>query len=422
MWVYENDIDVLYFSSGHFEYNENIVITSFNNTLIKGDVKKETVEYLELYDKSIIPFFQKIHESNGSIIIIENMQNQPQYLLKQAAEKFIQLMQLESDTNIPFIIMFSLSYNRFKKPYTHIITKLEHLYQSKDGKKINLDNSILIGNNAGRIKTTTQPADNITDRAFANNIGIKNFLTPNHVFLNDMSPRSWKWHNHNINIKDVVLKHKVLIEPSFNDILNDQVSSNTNQTNQNITKVIFITGPPTSGKTLLGNRIRMYLNDTYQKEQIARDVIILDVNNFEHSKQLIKVLTAELEHQLTENPQKYSDIIVIDTNENIYKRSLYFDIFTNKNSQISKNIKKYKLKYIEIDIERNLCEYLNIFRLQISKSNTLKLIPKYIYNTYYNNYKKFSPKEIKDVSLLTILKIVNFPFVIRERKELYYYY
>jgi DNA 3'-phosphatase len=369
MWIYEEDNKLLYFISKNFSYRPNVAIFSLCNTLIKNSIGKNNIKFMEIND--IIPTLKQI-DSCGSIVIIENGSGISRENLKLITKKFFDLIDNENNS-IPFIIMFPLKNNKFQKPYTHIFNRLQHLYAANEKIIIN-EASIVVGNAAGRIRVNSIAGDKSDhDRAFASNIDIM-FKTASQFFNNNTIPRQWKWSydiNKILTAQKSLIDKKLLVEPRFEDIF------------FGITEkfIVFIAGPPTSGKTLLGNRITSYF------KSIEVGTTTYDSNKYTVDQMLLS---------FKESIYMGENIIIIDTFESNQKRNYYLSVINN-----------YKIFYIEIDIKRDLCEFLNVFRLQISK-NIFEKYPKYIYNNYYTHYRSINS--------------IKFPLIIRPRKELFYHY
>lgn len=399
MWNYESDTGILYHISKNFEFKETAAILSMHNTLIKSTLSKD-IRAICLFDSGIIEFLKNIHDGGGSIIIIDDMQNIPQYSIKDGIKRFYELLD-NSTLELPFFIMFSTINNRYRKPYTHMFDKIQTIYRSRSETIIDVELSILVGNNAGRIKTATFGGDVVTDRAFAYNIGIPNFITPQVAFNGDNTPRNWKWRPSIIG--DFIEKHKTLVETPIESIFETNTNNN----------VVFIAGPPTSGKTLLGNRIRGHLLGITPNKKVD----IFDIDNYESIRQMVAVIRSDIEDQIQNKIAK--DIVIIHNMELNHYRNIYFSIFEPIPVAV---MKYYSIKYIEMDIERPLAEFLNMFRMQISRSNTLKPHSKYDYNTYYNRYSKFDISKITLKKIIPVLKYIRYRFVIREKPEMFYKY
>lgn len=383
MWIHDNKNNVLYFISNNYTYRPNIAILSLSQTLIKEQLTKENLPFINLYNDNILPFLKQIDE-NGSIVIIENMQNISIENIKHIVAKFFKLI-LNEINDLSFMFIFSLKNNKYKKPYTLIYHYLQAIYTSKTDNLIDLENSIMIGNNAGRLKTKLYQKDKYDyDRAFAFNINIT-FRTPDEMFTSNPAPRVWTW-QYNV-IEKIIKDQQILVEPSFRDIF-----TNPDPSNNIKNYLIFVAGPISSGKSLLGNRIKSYL------KELDIITIIFDINNYTSQVQMIDEI-----NKISNNT---TSIIIIDNCESDKKRNLYFNLFTNNQN--------YNVKYIEIQASRILCEFLSRFRLQITKTN-LNLVNSYEFNNYYNYYSILKSPSIN-------LKYIKYPLILRTRKEIYYHF
>jgi hypothetical protein len=398
MWVSEEENKLLYYVHDHYKFEYNLSILSFSNTLIEGEIHKENITYMNLFDDSVEKTLTHLNEY-GSVVIMENAKASKE-TLKLTIGKFFTLLQ----TEIPFIIMFSLADNKYRKPYTHLLDKLQDIYnhrlsqsdKQKDGtfkvEKFDLDNSIVIGNNAGRLGSKYLKQDiSDCDRAFARNIGVDNFRTPEQVFRNDQTSRQWKW-TKNLNIEMVLKQQKNLVEPSF-EIIVDKAD------------IIYITGPPTSGSTLLGNRINVYI----QKLGLMSEII--DINNYSNTSLMLDFISRQMT-DLADNPRV---LIIIDNLETTTKRLKHF-------TTLVKNVDRVvNVKYIEMNVTRDICEFMNKFRLQISKSSKIELTKPSEYNSYYRYYKPLIDNGITMTLPKNIdLKYISYPLIIRERSELFF--
>ncbi len=413
MWTFEENNKILYFVSKNFVYQKNMIIFSLNRCLINETISNEMEQGVQLYDpmqtgSNVLPFLKHVSQSM-SLIIIENLPYIDQEVIKKSVCNFFELINNEIN-QIPFIMLFSLCNNRFKKPFTHSFNKIKELYFS-NSKAINLNDSIVIGPNAGRIKTYMYNADiSDHDRAFAANIGINNFRTPNQIFCNDKTPRQWQWKYDVIN--DIMLKQKTITEISLNNIFNKDVLTNKK------CFIVFIAGPPSSGKSCLGNRVKAEI-----KNISPYDTVILDIGAYNKRYELAGTFqrcissginsinndSSNIDNNISSN---ITNIIVIDFLENSAKRNVYFNFI---NSRIQDIDALYANVYIEIDTTRTVCEFLNKFDLQISKKNK-ELYRSYDYNEYYKSYSEFS--SIQKIPI----KFMKFPLKIYLRKELFYHY
>lgn len=373
-----------------YQYSRNIAVCSFLNTLIKFD----SLTYdITIFEESVYQFLVQITKLGCSVIVIDNKSEgmSTKHLLdlikkfSLLIEKYLTENNLEIDF-IPIMFLISLKNDRYKKPYTNIFKELERLY-SNNNSSINLEQSIIIGNKAGRLKQGIYSKDiNCDDRAFAYNIGIKKFMTPENLFSKDSSPRKWSWSDSYMSIDDrklLLKKQKYLIEPPFNSIFTNIESKN----------YIFISGPPSSGKSLLSKRIEEYfINNSISNSKI----LILDINKFEGRKDIL----FEFEKSLK---MDYVVIIIVDSLYNDYERNLYFTKIPDK---------KY---YFEISTKLDICQLLNSIKVEKSKTYTLELYKSSDFYTFKKKYQEFNPLE-------TNIEYVTYPLKIRTSPELFYHY
>lgn len=403
MWIHEQHNNLLYFISTNFVYRPQIVFTSFGNTLIKDAISKEKINLMSLTD-NITENLKQIN-SIASIVVIENI-NLSIITIKHAVAKFLRL--LDNTSNISFIFMFGLKDNGFKKPYTHIFHTLENIYRSKL-KSIDLDNSIYIGNNAGRLETGYYKADKYDyDRAFAYNVGIKVFKTPEEAFNPNISSRTWRW---KYNAIDKILNKQInLVEPSISTLHTYGVNS--------LKQVIIIAGPPSSGKSTLANKIHnSCININKQKNKKSRKCEIIDINNFTTRIEMYKYLNKKLsldtndknnEYEFTEyGDTGFNTFIIVMPFESDQNRKLYFDIFEKTLCSVT---------YIDMEVSRNVCEFLNKFKVQNSKQISPDSI--FFVNNYYKYYKKFNPETHMGI----YVEYIIYPLVLTVTKEIKYHY
>lgn len=199
MWIYEEINKLLYFVSDNFSYQSNVAIFSLSCTLVQDVIHKDQISNMQL-NGGVLTCLNHINENlsrpNGSIVIIESGYKISRENIKLITKKFFDLIDNEVN-RIPFIIMFPMKNNRLQKPYTHIFTRLEQLYNAKESIIIK-EKSIVVGSAAGRFNTGILPADvNDHDRAFASNIEVS-FKTSSQFFNDNAAPRQWNWCNNMI--------------------------------------------------------------------------------------------------------------------------------------------------------------------------------------------------------------------------------
>jgi DNA 3'-phosphatase len=390
MWNYDSKNHLLIYKSSNFYYSSSICIFSFIQTLVK---KYYVGNNLTLFHPYILNFLKLINNdgNGGSIIILENNFWDSIKIIKEMISCFFKLIDNENN-KIPFYIIFSLKKNKFKKPHTNIWKLIEKSYQDNN-KSIDLNASIYIGCNAGRDKNKIYIKDNSDiDRALCENIKIKIFKTPEQIFLNDYSIRNWSWNNKIISIDKRI---EIIKNQSDNEIIF------SNFVNLNKKQIIMISGPPCSGKTMLGNRIKRYIYDNINN----KNIITLDINYFNNQQECLYNLNDVL------NNNRGDYVILIDTLGLQSIRKNYIDLIDEFDDY-------YDIVFVDIITTKEICLLLNQFKLEISRSSNIKEIPTYIFNNYFINYSKIENIKIENIKI----KYIEFPLILRKRDELFYHY
>ncbi len=380
MWHDFEEEKVCCYVSANFQYRPNLAIFSFFKTLVKG--ASFTKNRMFLFSSGVIPFLSKVNQ-NGAVIIIENKFSKLNSVL--LIEEFCRLLE-KQEKQIEFIALFILSPNRYKKPNTNILSIIENLYimggcniQGRDW--FNMTKSIVVGTNAGRHGSHQIRADeNDCDRAFAHNLGIKVFRTPEDVFLNAAVMRRWTWKVDTVG--KFLEEQKNKQEPEFSSFI-DSVSDKK--------KLIFIAGAPASGKTLLARRLLDFLKRS--NINTKNSVSMLDIN--------------------TSNTGDICE--AIDSfNENINMTLIITDMLYDETFIRYLNIVNASIDIIcvELDSILNLCVFLDRFRLQVTTSSKLiELKKEYIARWFLTKRTKWPN-----------VKYVPFPLMLRTRPESFFHY
>lgn len=414
MWTYDKEKGLLYFISDNFAFKPAVSIFSFYKTLIKDYVvftrgtnsgsgtnsagSKDIT--LNLFHPSVITFLKNVNTDGGSIIVIENAFYDTHTNIKQVVAKFLSLVNTTESVKIPFFMVFILSPNKFKKPNTNIYKQVEKMYKAQDkneNKIIDKSISILVGANAGRkANYTYRTDDSDVDRAFANNIDFDIFHTPEQIFINDFTPRHWVWSSYTLSLEErskFLENAKLVIEPKCKDLFKHDIK-----------QLIFISGPPVSGKTLLGNRIKYFYTKVLNVDPLK--IIILDINNYKDPIKLTDLVIKTYEEHKN-NPIK---IIVIDTLGSFLERRLYL-------AKLNIIILEVPTIFIEVQIDKRLSkQLLNQFKLQIAISPNIKLTTNQTFNKYYSTYVPFDPL------LQPNITYILWPFKLHPSNELLYRY
>jgi DNA 3'-phosphatase len=347
---------VVYYISNEFKFTNKFAMFTFNETLIKS-----LTMVCDKYDSAIYKL-NELHSNNINIIIYESITDNCG-LYKKACEKFISKHQKIANNVLIFI---STKKNKYAKPFTGIISLLDILACSQNI-KIDISNSIYIGNNAGRITYNNKLIDkNCDDRSFAYNAGLT-FYTPDRFFLNTGILSLWQADLHIPTIDErslLLINNKSLIIPN----LFDEIESLDTEFKK---LSIIITGQLSSSKTTLSKKLIRKLE--------------------------IEKLTHPVYNTYIPNDINYNNINIFD---------IKFDY-----SQIIKIIKasmteKVKILLIDIDIPIKTAKLLN--HIHIQKSTIVyQLYQDYMYDVYESKKNK-----LLDLGQIPCLRYVKFPLFI----------
>jgi hypothetical protein len=378
MWYELEDEKIMYYISDNFEFKPNLAIFSFNKTLVNYAYSNR--QPISLFAQSVIPFLEKINQK-GSIIIVENRFFRTSHI-KDNIEKFQELLG-ESSASISFLAIFILKPNKYKKPNTNIFVKLANIYKEHLPKpemfvEFDKSKSILIGANAGRYAMDSLSADdNDCDRAFAHNLGIEAFRTPEHMFLNSNLSRRWAWKT--TPVDKFLIDQKNREEPHFETLFDIKYPKN----------LVFITGSLSSGKTTLSRRLTDFLLTIKSEDTFAKK----DINTSDLGE-ICETLEAF-------NTNELQFLFIVDL--------LYDEVFSKYLMIVNPLV---KITCIEMDASRELCIFLDKFRLQISKSPNINELKKEDIAKWF----------LKERTKKDHIDYINFPMILRTRDESFYHY
>lgn len=247
---WKDSTDILIYISPDFTYSKCIILTEFDNCLIKPlpktaiyhkinprDVTFYSEEYIEELKKSSCEY---------SIVILSNQMHSEKLIYDMIKRKFEMFL---SKINIPVIAIFATRPNYLSKPHTGMWKLLKRLYKNKN---FIIEKACYISNNSGTIfeKETKNNVKLIydktdLDRVFAFNINvpfytIEEYLNPNYT-------AKYEWNKTYLSPTDLQLyieNTKKYVNPSI-------INSIFNKPNAAITQLhmIFIMGYPRCGKT-----------------------------------------------------------------------------------------------------------------------------------------------------------------------------
>ncbi len=252
----------------------------------------------------------------------------------------------------------------------------------------------------GRVAYNGSDADTSdVDRAFGANIEISTIRSPEQVFLSDMTPRKWLW-SANVppseQLRQYIDKHQNVEEPSFAEIVE---SLDTN-------KLLLVSGPPASGKTLLANRLAEHIKATgrytsvriccYNTKKKITDAILLDI---------------EKRFNVSDADNKIVHIIVGQFGRPDVRRRIIGFIEDLQTKFI------FDVVFVEMQTTPSICFLLDQFRLQITRDANVIETPRRDIYKYFN-----SIKDIRADDVRFVLSYFEYPLVLREKKEMFYRY
>lgn len=349
-----------------------------DHTLIKpkdNRVHPKSIDDIELVFPNIIDKLKELYENNYNIVIFSN-QSDLLSIEKQEKKKIVlgRIEKLIDLLGFEISIFISTQKNIFRKPNLGMLD----FFIERINIKLDYKNSFYVGDAAGRLKTKENKKDfSCSDRMFALNSNLQ-FYTPEEFFIEDYKDdRKYVCINKS---ETLFLNGKKLeIEIGKQEEKIKQICKNN---------IIFLQGPPASGKSTLSNRL----------EKLGYNIISQD-----KLKTKAKVLS-EFKKLLKVNNNK----IVLD-NTNGQKK--YRDSFTDI-------LKKQKREYVlvNIDINKEQSFFLNNYR---AKVKNIIALPDVVIHSYFKKLEKIDKEEgFKEVYKLQFLP----QFKNKKEKELFYQY
>jgi DNA 3'-phosphatase len=372
-WKFIKQNNIIIGITDNFKFNKSIAITKLKNILIEKVYKKSELNIFNwkyLYNN--IKKLKEIYKNSGSIVLIEV--DKPLKSKLKTIKEYVEIYQNKfkiyvdvlSKLDIDALIIISLlPRTYYDLPFTGIFDIIQEIFNQK-GVEINIKKSIMIGNNAGRIRTRdyNKYDYNANDRAFSYNLELS-FVTPEDFFLNKYHNFYWKWNKNLPNKKEInSYINKATKQNNLVELIKDKILPN----NKN---VIIICGPP-----------------LFQKKIICTNI----ANN--------------LYKYFNTNIQIWNDNKKKDYLSNKYKICiLIFDWITQTELDKLNNNNLINKIFIKIDIPINLAILLNNTYIQMNDDKYIKKIPMVKYSLYKKNidiikqYFIFYPKINKDKEL-----------------------
>jgi hypothetical protein len=106
---------------------------------------------------------------------------------------------------------------------------------------------------------------------------------------------------------------------------------------------------------------------------------------------------------------KAGPVIIIDSISTSHKRDKYI-------AAIADLLPGVPIFYWEIDTSLEVCIFLNLFKLQITKNNKVRQYSRGDLQKYFENARKMGPPHGENI------KYIKFPLIMRTRPEIYYKY
>lgn len=414
---------------------KNIKIAGFDldSTIIKtksGKVMPESKNDWSWFANiiNIRRIMHKFISKNYLIVVFSNQKNLEKRSTIADFESKINDINNELGVDLQISWMFALNGDYFRKPmagmfnyYIEIIQTYFCIFNIEPN--FNLTESFYCGDAAGRIYSTGKKTKDHSyiDMYFAHNIKVK-FITPEQLFLSDMTNYKIVCSYQNINLKkifklkntynQIMSKSEILSETSDTsntlsetlsatlsetlsatlsdqskiiDIIYDKINT-IKQTKKTLNKIcIIMVGCPGSGKSTLKNKL---INKYPTMFNYSPD-----------EKISIKLLSKQL--------PKF-DIIIDQTNPSFDSRSKIYNLVGPT----------YNFLIINFNLDRLLCEHLNWVRYAKNVKNTFDMtktpIPNVVYNFYYKKYEdpNMDDSKLSDNFKINVININNFKLIL----------
>ncbi|ODN99428.1 polynucleotide kinase 3'-phosphatase [Cryptococcus wingfieldii CBS 7118] len=167
-----------------------VMFYDLDGTLIKpksGAKFPKDREDWQWWHPSVPERLKKEYEEGKHLVVISNQGDKSPKRRGEWREK-LSLIAAKMPKDIPFRVLAALDKDVYRKPNIGMFQSASELYR-REGLVIDMDNSLFIGDAAGRPSNGGKPKDhNDTDYKFALNVGLK-FVTPEEHFLGHPRPR-----------------------------------------------------------------------------------------------------------------------------------------------------------------------------------------------------------------------------------------
>lgn len=353
MWQKKDDIGLWIWIPENFKFYESIAFFTIKNNILDQDSKFQYAGIAKLKDLATII----IYENGANDELIYTFNN----IISESVDQ----------ANI--IGIFSFKKNRYSKPYTGSFEFIEKLAQEKDTNfKFKLEWSIMVSSEIG---VNLQ----YKDRAFAYNIGIQTVVLPSLFFLSEPYKKiKWSWPK---NVLTSINKKKIFQYDNEQKFADFTFADHIN--------IVIITGPPTSGKTILGQRICKFIGNC----QICKNEIPPIING--------------------------KSLVIINESPTLAEKQkmIYYLMEYNKPYKLETTEKQTmpNLVWIEMNVSKQLVMFLRHLQVQVKKQSCPILRPNKDYTDYYKTFENL-------YDMPPAITRIHFKLVLKKIPELEYIY
>jgi len=330
----------------------------------------------ELWNSSVVRKIREFKEKNYKIVLFSNQSKN----LSDLKIKFRNICKALDGDNPSISMFISTQSGYYRKPNTGMwVLMIKKIIGKTKLNTINLENSFYCGDAAGRkagcIIGNKKDFSN-SDFCFAKNIGIK-FYTPEEMFDNKTLHHPLQYNRPNFDALDIQ-------------------NINIDKSKRNL---VLLIGKPASGKSLIAN----YLKKKYGFIILSQDI---EKTRKKMEKRLIRLIDD-------------NNVIIDSQNYNRQSRKNYIDI-ARSNFNSNKPGSKLIITVINIIISDEMAEYLNKFRVQITKGKT-QHISRIVYSIFNKKYEPPTTYENIDIIINTTFckNLLNIDF--QRLLERYYF-
>jgi bifunctional polynucleotide phosphatase/kinase len=385
---------VMIYKSPDFVFHSDIIITEFDDCLIKPLSQKKIYSTMNEYNVDIFDpdFMHKLTRESANkkaIIVLSNQASHNKLLIdmiKLRVENFVTLIKF------PILCFFSLKPNRFMKPHTGMWSLLNAYYAKV---KVKIAEKLIVSNEGGAIINKLRRNGEIdsrikysdTDRAFAHNIQVEFKLIEE--FVEDKKPLVYKW---NTNI--IAPEKRLMYCDVINDYKNPSVFRELALFGKNDVYIIIVMGAPRSGKT----RFSEFLVKQWRKSSFGQknEVVRLGMDEYTKKRRYTQ-FRKSIEDRLS---------VVLDGGCHLENDRQYFVNYAEE-----KNI---PILYVEINNGLEMAKLFNHVCVEEAKSENTVLYSDREFHIYRSLYRP--PKVTKNTKYVLICPKVEYkPHIMKFR-------